>query len=69
MESNYWLIKLHHLKYATEKSKVPKILVTDVEALRACEEVVEIHEDANAHIHESHEDRMAPTTKPTQFEI
>ncbi len=56
-------------KYATENSKVPKILVIDVvEALRACEEVVEIHEDANAHIHESHEGRMAPTTKPTQFE-
>ncbi len=36
--------------------------------LRACEEVVEIHEDANPNIHESHEGRMAPTTKPTKFE-
>jgi hypothetical protein len=39
-----------------------------MEHLRACEEVVEVHEDANTHIHESHEGRMAPTAKPTQFE-
>ncbi len=45
-----------------------KILVTDVESLRACKEVVEVHEDANTHIHESHKGRMAPTTNPTKFE-
>jgi hypothetical protein len=31
-----------------------------MEHLRACEEVVEVHEDANTHIHESHEGRMPP---------
>ncbi len=56
-----------YLKYATENSKVRVTPVLYMEALLACEEVVE-NEDANTHIHKSHEGRMAPTTKPTKFE-